>query len=214
MWYGKTWYRSWTAILPTWVLSVTTVQGAELSVSDVIMSPGMTANVVVSGNIAGESTYGVCVQLEIVPRAGATGTVEFTSAASADVVQLGDPWPGAGVFSAYDTDATESLILNGHLDDDGSFVAEPVIFSGALASFPVVASADAEGVWDVLLSTSAGDSNWEGLTTSLTAGTIVADPEYYPAIPAVSEWGMVAMTLLVLTAGTLVFVRKRQAART
>lgn len=31
-------------------------------------------------------------------------------------------------------------------------------------------------------------------------------------IPTVSEWGMVAMTLLLLAAGTLVFIRKRQTA--
>ena len=37
--------------------------------------------------------------------------------------------------------------------------------------------------------------------------TVRADP-----IPTVSEWGMVTMTLLVLTAGTVVFMRKRQAA--
>ncbi len=30
-----------------------------------------------------------------------------------------------------------------------------------------------------------------------------------PSIPTVSEWGMIAMTLLVLTAGTVLFVRKR-----
>ena len=35
---------------------------------------------------------------------------------------------------------------------------------------------------------------------------------YSPGIPTVSEWGLVAMTLLVLTAGTLVFVRRREAA--
>ena len=33
------------------------------------------------------------------------------------------------------------------------------------------------------------------------------------AIPAVSEWGLVVMTLLVLTAGTVVFGRRRAAAR-
>ena len=32
------------------------------------------------------------------------------------------------------------------------------------------------------------------------------------AIPAVSEWGLVVMTLLVLTAGTVVFGRRRAAA--
>lgn len=34
------------------------------------------------------------------------------------------------------------------------------------------------------------------------------------SIPAVSEWGLVAMTLLVLTAGTLVYARRRLAHRT
>jgi hypothetical protein len=33
--------------------------------------------------------------------------------------------------------------------------------------------------------------------------------EHQPVIPAVSEWGMVAMTLLLLMAGTLVFPRRR-----
>ena len=33
-------------------------------------------------------------------------------------------------------------------------------------------------------------------------------PESSPDIPAVSEWGVVAMALLVLTAGTLVWARR------
>ncbi len=37
--------------------------------------------------------------------------------------------------------------------------------------------------------------------------------EFAGAIPAVSEWGLAAMTLLILTAGTLVLVRRRRVAR-
>ncbi len=33
-----------------------------------------------------------------------------------------------------------------------------------------------------------------------------------PAIPTVSEWGLIVMTLLALTAGTIVFGRRRRAA--
>ena len=31
-----------------------------------------------------------------------------------------------------------------------------------------------------------------------------------PAIPTVSEWGLIVMTLLALTAGTIVFARRRR----
>ncbi len=47
------------------------------------------------------------------------------------------------------------------------------------------------------------------------AWTEGGDPPYFEtcdaSIPAVSEWGLVAMTLLVLTAGTLVWMRRRAA---
>lgn len=33
-----------------------------------------------------------------------------------------------------------------------------------------------------------------------------------PAIPTVSEWGLIVMTLLALTAGTIVFARRRRPA--
>jgi hypothetical protein len=42
---------------------------------------------------------------------------------------------------------------------------------------------------------------------TFTPGTIrVLDPA---TIPAVSEWGMVALSLLIVTAGTVVFVKRR-----
>lgn len=153
------------------LFSMTAVHAAELSVSEVVIAPGATAEVVVSGDIAGESTFGLNILLEIVPRAGTTGTVEFT-AVPADIVQLGDPWPGTGTFSTFEANLTESATLNGTVDDNGAFVAGAVTFSGDLASFRVVASSDAQGVWDVLLSTSNGASSWQGMATTLITGTV------------------------------------------
>ena len=36
------------------------------------------------------------------------------------------------------------------------------------------------------------------------------DCEPCPAVPTVSEWGLIVMTLLLLTAGTIVFSRRRR----
>ena len=57
-----------------------------------------------------------------------------------------------------------------------------------------------------------GDS--EPFTISSPAGIAWADSAPFtiniPAIPAMSAWGVAAMTLLLLTAGTLVYLRRRQ----
>ena len=89
-----------------------------------------------------------------------------------DIIEGEDPWPSVGAFSAFDTDSTASTMLNGVVSDNGTFLPAPLVFSGDLAEFPVIASADADGVWDVLLTTSQGASGWEGVTTGLTAGTL------------------------------------------
>ena len=150
-------------------------KAAELSIGDYVMSPAGTETIEVSGDIAGEETFGVSVLVEIVPRSGAIGVVSFTPSPPVDIVQIGDPWPGVGTFSTYDADITGSLSMNGIVDDNGTYVPGAVTFSGALAGMPVIASAGADGVWDVLLSTSLGDSAWEGLTTTLIAGTITVE---------------------------------------
>ena len=151
---------------------VSGAQAAELSVNSMGMPPDSTVTLVVSGDIAGESTYGATIMAEIVTRVGNTGTLEFTAEPPVDVVQLGDPWPGAGTYTPYDTSGTGSVLLNGSVDDNGTFVPAPVTFFGDLSGFPIIASADADGVWDIVLSTYAGDSSWEGLTTTLVAGTV------------------------------------------
>ena len=99
---------------------VAAIEAAELSVGNLIIAPSETGTVEVSGSIAGEETCGVTILLEIVSRAGNVGTLEFTPAPPVDIVQLGDPWPGAGTFSPFDTDLTFSPVLNGSVDDNGT----------------------------------------------------------------------------------------------
>ena len=57
--------------------------------------------------------------------------------------------------------------------------------------------------------TSEDDSAWRCLFLGFPSE--VCCPPGEEPIPTVSEWGMAVMTLLVLTAGTLVFVRRHQA---
>ncbi|RME40337.1 MAG: hypothetical protein D6788_03530, partial [Planctomycetota bacterium] len=154
------------------LLAAGPLQAAELSVTSISLTPGGTGTVVVAGNIAGESTFGYTILVELVPRAGNTGTVTFTPAPPVDVTEINDPWPGAGTFSPFDTDSSGSLTQNGAVSDNGTFVPGALTFTGDLAGFPVVASTDASGTWDVVLTTASGTSSWEGLTTTLIAGTV------------------------------------------
>ncbi len=150
-------------------------QAVDLSIGDLTMAPGSTATVVASGTIAGESTYAVNIYIELVPRAGATGTVVFTPEPPVDISYLGDPWPPpmGGLYSKYDTLSTFSSTHNGSIDDNGTLTPGSTTYSGLLSGFPVQASADATGVWDVTLTTSgAPPSNWEGQPTTLFDGVI------------------------------------------
>ncbi len=181
---------------------------AALSVNEVTMTAGDVGEVIVSGEVNKKDTFGVTVLVEIVPRTGNTGTVVFTPAPPDDISSLDDPWPDDGTFSAYDTNALGfSATINGSVDDNGTYLPSGLTFVGSLVSFPVKASADAQGVWDVKLSTSVGESSWEELVTARSPGTITVTPN--PDIPTISEWGMIAMTLLLIAAGTLVLRRRR-----
>ncbi len=129
-----------------------TVLGPMLSAADLVMPAGRTAEVWVSGEIAGQETIGVTLLVEIVSRTGNTGTVEYTPAPPVDITHLGDPWPKTGFFTPFDTDLFGfSETLNGAIDGDGSFLGTSLTYAGPLSAFPVTASADAWGVWDIRL---------------------------------------------------------------
>lgn len=188
-------------------LSANSGSAAELSLGNVHIRPNGESRVVVSGSIDNEATFGVTIRIELVPRPGSVGTVEFTpvepgvtaqrgsisihrktgkpdevrissaSASDMDVVQLDDPWPNQGTFSPFDTDRSGSPTLNGVVDDNGTFIPSAVVFSGSLSAHPFRASGDASGVWDVTLFTSHGSSGWEGLSTVLSDAIIVVTPK-------------------------------------
>ncbi len=126
--------------------------GPILWAPDVLMPAGRTTEIVVSGDIAGSETYGVTLWVELVSRKGNTGDVIFTAAPPVDVTQRGDPWVGLGTFGPFDTNSPEfSETLNGSIDDNGNFLGESLTYAGLLSAFPVTASADALGVWDIRL---------------------------------------------------------------
>jgi len=182
--------------------SLSGARAAEMSVGDLRLKPGTSTEVVVSGRIADESTFGWSVMLRLVPREGARGSLEFTPVPygrpvqrptvavlepagkpasirlthrhppELDIRQVQDVWPDQGSFTPFDTQRSGSSALNGAVDDNGTFLDAPVTFSGVLAAFPVRSSAEAEGVWDVLLYTDVGASGFEGVTTELVFGTV------------------------------------------
>jgi hypothetical protein len=184
------------------LLASSAAEAAELSAGDLKMRPNGIAKVVVSGEIDGEWTFGWSIMVELIPREGSSGTVTFTTVPpgpppkrasfvvrenpgclatvrleqpyrpGVDIKQMVDVWADQGTFTTYDTERTGSSALNGAVDENGTLVAAPVAFSGPLAVFPVVASPDAAGVWDVSLSTWVGDSSWEGIETQLMSGSI------------------------------------------
>jgi len=195
--------QMWVAAVLTALFAPTTAPAAELSVGSVLLRPGTDGRVVVSGAAENVATFGFTIMVELVPRAGNVGELEFTRTdrltlskrgsasihrrsdlaeevrvirprtAGDDILEVGDPWPDQGSFSIFDTGQTGSPLLNGAIGDNGTFIASPIQFRGALTAHPIRATADAQGIWDVVLSTSRGDSSWEGLPTTLQAGTVI-----------------------------------------
>ncbi len=172
---GVTMLAYWAAVLAVWSANSAPSNAAELSVSRIAMPPNSTTSLVVSGTIDNESTFGVTILLEIIPRFNARGLVIFTPATGGqinDIIQVGDAWPAAGGFTPFDTDLSGSFFLNGSIDDNGVFLPQPLTYTGPLTQFGILASDDARGVWDVRLVTSFGPSSWEGVPTTLNAGTV------------------------------------------
>ena len=152
--------------------TITILGAATLSVFDVSLLAGRASEVLVSGEIVDRLTFGLTIVVGLVPRAGNTGTVSFTEAPPSDIIEVGDPWPFVGTFTPFDTDQSGAVTLNGMVDDNGTFLPASVTFSGPLAAFPVIASEDAQGVWDIVLSVPGSNSSWEGLATTLRAGNL------------------------------------------
>lgn len=159
-------------------VSVKVLAKASLASSEVSLVAGRRAEAWAYGALDGGMTFGATVMLQLVPLPGAAGVVEFTAAPPVDVSQAGDPWPGFGTFTPYDTNAPGvGAKLNGSVDDNGVFVPVMTTYDGALSAFPLEASADAAGDWAVRLATTAGDSHWEGIATSLESGVVrIVDP--------------------------------------
>lgn len=206
---GKMSSRLWTFCFVAAIgsLSATSSSAAELSLGNVHIRPNTEGRIIVSGSIDDETTFGLTIRIELVPRPGSVGTVEFTpveagvsgrrgtisihhktdssdevrvssaTASDMDVVQVGDPWPNQGTFSPFDTDRSGSPTLNGVVDDNGTFIPTAVVFSGVLSAHPFRAGAGASGVWDVTLSTSHGRSGWEAVSTVLSDAIIVVTPK-------------------------------------
>ncbi|MHC4092741.1 MAG: choice-of-anchor Q domain-containing protein, partial [Planctomycetota bacterium] len=156
-----------------------TSEAAELAVNSITIGPGQTDAVVVSGDVD-VPCFGVTLMVVISPQGGNTGTSEFTPG-PADIVQLGHPWSTQGAIILFDADDIGFPTENFYSDSNTSFLNEPVTFSGPLASFPVVASSDASGVWDVFLSSVnlALDSTWDAtptISTTRISGTITVSP--------------------------------------
>jgi hypothetical protein len=150
------------------------VDGARLWVPQTAAPRGGTSEVVVYGQIGGQSTYGVTIMAELVPSTGSVGSLVFTPAPPVDIHQVGDPWPGAGLYTAFDTDGdgTSSPLLNGSVDDNGTYRPSALVYWGPLTALPIVAGPQAAGTWEVRLQTAVGASGWEGLETELAHGTL------------------------------------------
>ena len=73
-----------TSCIAAALLSVTSLQGAELSVGDVTMPPGTTGDVVVSGAITNEVSYGLTIMVEIVGRTCGADLASLGLASSID----------------------------------------------------------------------------------------------------------------------------------
>jgi hypothetical protein len=155
---------------------ITVPSDPRISAPDIVIPAGGVGHIVVSGEIGGQETFGVTLMVELLPRSGNEGSMTFTLAPPVDVVQLGNPWPAEGEFLAFDTGSLAfSDTLNGSIDSDTRSLASPLVFSGVLTGFPVVASADAAGVWDARLLPSdsvAEGSGWQEVETILEHGTV------------------------------------------
>ncbi len=154
-------------------VQVKVLRKASLAASDVSLVAGRRAEAWVYGLLEGGMTFGTTVVVQLAALDGANGAVVFTPAPPVDVVQAGDPWPGFGTFTPFDTNAPGTAPhLNGSVDDNGAFVPVLLTYEAPLSAFPIHAPVNATGEWELRLSTATGESHWEGIATALQAGVV------------------------------------------
>lgn len=157
---------------------------ATISVSSMTMAQNNTSQIIVFGSITGEAADGVTIVVELIPQIGAVGTVAFTPAASVldeDISEFISPFAG-GSFDSLDTNDTFSLFRNGSTRDSGA-TPRTTTFDGPLTIFPIEASMDALGVWDIKLqiqspSTASVWNPSSSIITTLIEGTITVTESF------------------------------------
>ncbi len=129
------------------------------------------------------------------------GEIEvITTDVGADMGQLGFRDSDQLAVIAYYSPDFQALMLASHLDWDGDGVEIPN--DNCRLFNPDQIDCQPNGVGDVcdIADGTSQDSNGNGIPD-----------ECEGAIPTVSEWGLIVMAVLVLVAGTLVFLRRRPA---
>jgi hypothetical protein len=115
-------------------------------------------------------------------------------------------WDGDGKKDLVvgDADGKLHLFLNEGTDEAPSFTSGTLLTFEGGAEFdvgtyarPIVADYDNNSVKDLIVGNGAGEVYF------ISGGSLPNDP-----VPTVSAWGFVAMTLLVLVGGSLVFMRR------
>lgn len=117
------------------------------------------------------------------------------------------------------TDST--MLLFGGFDMCSSIFADTWVYDGLTWQEVDVTGPSARWTYAMAFDELRDEFVLFGVTTTVTL--VPGDPRQYsgetwsygnrPGIPTVSEWGLVAMALLVLSAGTVVLMRRRAAAR-
>ena len=138
---------------------------------------------------------------------GVTITPEMAVTIEATGEWCGAPW------SCYGPDGTTGIAPS-------AFLA-PGLPSGGVLTYADIHRPIRTGEWGGLGGVSDGDIWFYGIifvapssraaTPLPHAAVLTAQPQR--AIPAASDWGLAAMTLLVLTAGTLILARRRRVSR-
>ena len=145
--------------------------------------------------------------------AGAMGAPWTPTMASSDYIVRVRPYYGSDSYGPYDeSDLTFTVRAVGDFDNDDDvdqddFEAFDICFTGP-GGGPVDPECEpGDGDRD-------GDVDCDDWAQFLLAWTGPGDPPEYvaclPGIPAVSEWGLAVLTLLMLTTGTVLLTGRRE----